>query len=97
MDKLVPLSLQIADDKTMEHFVSLLGFSNHDTLLGFEDFLVFKKLLPPILFLGFCLVIREFEEWLHFPSNFNQRLKCLPNVHSHPFLLNDAQDGNEVD
>ena len=71
VDNLVPLSSQIDNDETKEHFLSLLGFSNRDTLLGLEDFLVFKKLLLPILFLGFFLVIREFEEWLNFPSNFN--------------------------
>jgi hypothetical protein len=40
VDNLVPLSSQIADDETTEHFISLLGFSDHNTLLGLEDFLV---------------------------------------------------------
>jgi hypothetical protein len=95
-DNPVPLSLWIAEAKTTEHFVSLLGFSNHNTLLGLDDFLVLEKLLLPILFLGFCLIIRELKEWLHFPSNFNQSLKSLPNIPFHPFLLDDAQDSNDA-
>ncbi len=75
----------------------LLGFSDRDTLLGLEDFLVLKKLLLLILFLGFCLIFREFKKWLHFPSNFNQSLKSLPNILFRPSLLDDAQDGNDVD
>jgi hypothetical protein len=97
VNNLVPLSLHIADDETTEHFISLLGFSDHDTLLGLENFLVFEKFLLPILFLGFCLIIREFKEWLHFPSYFNQSLKSLPNVRFHPFFLNDVQDSDDVD
>ncbi len=97
VDNLVPLSSQITNNETTEHFESLLGFSNRDILLGLEDFLVFEKLLLPILFLGFCLVIREVKEWLHFPSYCNQSLKSLPDVCFHPFLLNDLQDSNDMD
>jgi hypothetical protein len=97
MNKLVPLSLLLAKDKATEQFVRLLGFSNHNTLLGLEDVLVLKKLLLLLFFLGLCLVIREFKKWLHFPSNFNQNLKCLPNILFCSFLLNDVQDSNDVD
>ncbi len=90
VDNPVPLSLQIASNKTTEHFINLLGFSDRNTLLGLEDFLVFEKCLLPNMFFGFYLVSREFEEWLHFPSNFNQSLKGIPNIKIHPFLLDYA-------
>jgi hypothetical protein len=95
VDNPVPLSSRTANDDTTEHSISLLSFSDHNTLLGLENFLVFGKRLLLNLLFSFCLVIRELKEWLHFPSNFNQSLKGLPNVHFHPCLLNDAHAGND--
>ncbi len=46
------LSLWIADDETTEHFISLLGFSNRNTPLGLDDFLVFGKHLFKTCFLA---------------------------------------------
>jgi hypothetical protein len=62
VDNLVPLSLQIPDDKTMEHFVRLLGFSDCKNLLGLEDFFVFGKCLLPNFLLGFSLIFRELKK-----------------------------------
>jgi hypothetical protein len=45
VDNLVPLSSWITDNKAMEHFVCLWGFSNHETLLDLEDLFVFGKRL----------------------------------------------------
>ena len=97
VDNLVLLSLRIAGNKTLEHFVSLLGFSNRDTLLGLEDFFVFGKHLLPNFLLSFSLVFRELKKGLHFPSNLNQSLKGLLYVRCHPFLIDDLQEGNDVD
>jgi hypothetical protein len=44
VNNLVSLSLQLANNKAMEQFVRLLGFSNRDTLLGLENFLILEKL-----------------------------------------------------
>jgi hypothetical protein len=88
---------QLANNEATEQFVRLLGFHDCNTLLGLEDFLVLEKLLLLLLFLGLCLVVKEFEKWLHFPSNFNQNLKCFPDILFHPLLLDDLQDGNDVD
>ncbi len=62
VDNPVPLSLRIADNKTREHFISLLGFSDRNTLFGLEDSFVFGKRLLPNLLLSFCLVFRELEK-----------------------------------
>ncbi len=50
MDNLVPLGLWIADDKTTEHLVCLLGLGNCIALLGLEDLLVLGKHLLWISF-----------------------------------------------
>jgi hypothetical protein len=97
MDNLVTLSLQLANDNATEQFVRRPSFSNRKTPLGREDLLVLEKLLLSLPFLGLCLVIRGFKKWLHFSSNFNQSLKCCPNVLFHPYLLDDVKDGNDVD
>jgi hypothetical protein len=90
VDNLVSLSLRITKDKTTEHFISLLGFSGRDTLLGLDDFFVFGKQLLPNFLLSFCLIFGELKKRLHFPSNFNQSMKGLLYVCCHSFLIDDA-------
>ena len=59
MDNLVPLSLRIADDETMEYLVCLLGFGNCNLLLSLKDLFMFGKRLLPNFLRGFGLVFRE--------------------------------------
>ncbi len=66
VDNLVPLSLRIANNKTMEHFVCLLGFSDRETLLGLGDFFIFRKGLLPNFLLSFSLVFKELKKGLIF-------------------------------
>ncbi len=96
VDNPVPLSSQITNDKTMEHFISLPGFSNRDTFLGFEDFFLFGKQLLPNFLHSFCLVFREIKKRIHFFLTSTEAWKAFP-VWFHLFLLNDAKDGNDVD
>ncbi len=90
------LGLWIADDKTMEHLVHLLGFGSRNLLLGLEDLVVLGKRLFPDSLHGFGLVFRELEIGLHFLSNFDN---CIPghfNIRCQSFFLNDALDGDDV-
>ncbi len=59
VDNLVPLGSRIADNKTTEHLVRLLGFDNCIALLSLEDLLVLRKCLLPDFLCGFCLIFRE--------------------------------------
>jgi hypothetical protein len=62
VDNLVPLSSRIADDEAMENFISLLGFSNRNTLLGLKELFVFRKRLLPNFLLSFSLDFRELKK-----------------------------------
>jgi hypothetical protein len=99
VDNLFPLSLRIADNKTTEHFINLLCFSDRVTLLGLEISLYLESVLFQISFSASVLfsVFRELKKRLHFPSDFNQSLKGLLYVQCHSVLINNAKDGNNVD
>ena len=55
VDNLVPLGSRIADNKTTEHLVRLLGFGNREALLGLEGLLVLGKHLLLDFLHSFCL------------------------------------------
>jgi hypothetical protein len=74
VDNLVPLGSRIANNKTTEHLVCLLGFGDRVALLSLEDLLVLGKRLLLDFLRGFCLVFRELKVGLHFPSNFKNSI-----------------------
>jgi hypothetical protein len=66
VDNLVPLSLQIPDNKATELFIHLLSFSNRETLLDLEELFVFGKHLLLNFLPSFGLDFRELKIGLLF-------------------------------
>ncbi len=90
VDNLVPLGLWIADNKTTEHLVCLLGFRNCIALLSLEDLFILKKRLLPDFLCSFGLVFRELKIGLHFPSNFGNSIPGHFDFRRQSFFLDNT-------
>jgi hypothetical protein len=86
VDNLVPLNLRIADNKTMEHLVCLLGFGDRVTLLRLEDLFILGKYLLLDSLHGLGLIFRALKIGLHFPSNFDNSIPGHFDFRRQPFF-----------
>jgi hypothetical protein len=93
----VPLHLRLADNKATEQLVSLLGQFNSDDFLGLEGLVKLVEFLLSCFFCGHSLVFREIEERAHLLPNCIKRCKGFLDFSSCSLLLNQMQDGNDVD
>jgi hypothetical protein len=93
----VPLCSRLADNKATEQFVSLLGLFDREGFLGLEGLVEVAELLFSCLLLGRTLVFREVEEGAHLLPKFYQCREGFLDFGSCSFLLNQSQNGGDMD
>ncbi len=93
----VPLHLRLANNKATEQFVSRLGLINREGILGLEGVVEIAELLFPRFLLGRSLVFREIEKGAHLLPDFHQCCKGFLDFGSCFLLLDQLENGNDVD
>ncbi len=93
----VPFYSRLADNEAMEQLISLLGLFDRKECLGLEGLVEVAELLLSCFLLGRTLVFREVEEGVHLHHNFYQRREGFLDFGSCSFLLDQSQNGNDVD
>ncbi len=81
----------------MEQFVSLLGLFDRKGFLGLEELNEVAELLLSCFPLGHTLVFREVEEGAHLLPNFCQCRKGFLDIGRCSFLLDQLQNGDDMD
>jgi hypothetical protein len=93
----VPLRLRLANDEATEQFVSLLDLFDREEFLGLEGLVEVTELLLSCFLFGRTLVFREVEEGAHLLHNFYQCREGFLDFGSCPLLLDQSQDGDDMD
>jgi hypothetical protein len=93
----VLLCLHLADNDATEQLISLLGLFNREEFLGLEGLVEVAELLFSCFLLGRSLIFREIETGAHLLPNFHQRCKGFLDFGSCSLLLDQLQNGDDVD
>jgi hypothetical protein len=93
----VPLRSRLAKDKAIERFVSLLGLINCKGFLGLEGLVEVADLLFPCFLLGRSLIFWEIEKGANLLPDFHQRCKGFLDFGSCSLLLNQSENGDDMD
>jgi hypothetical protein len=91
------LHSHLADDKATEQFVSLLGLINRKKFLGLEGLVEVAELLFSCFLLGHSLVFREIEKGAHLLPDFHQCCEGFLDFGSCSLLLDQSENGDDVD
>ncbi len=93
----VPLCSRLADNEAMEQLVSLLGLFDREGFLGLERLIEVAELLLSRFLLGHSLVFTEIEKGAHLLHNFHQCHEGFLDFGSCSLLLDQSQNGDDVD
>jgi hypothetical protein len=93
----VPLRSRLTNNEATEKFISLLGLIDSKRFLGLEGLIEVAELLFPCFRIGRSLVFREIEKGAHLLPDFHQCCEGLLDFGSCSLLLNQLENGNDVD